>query len=132
MSGISDHCGFILTLSSFLGRYVGTKHKLALLLDYDGTLAPIAPHPDLAILPPETRNVLERLSNVSDVYIAIISGRNVNNVKEMVSYCAFRKVMLSFAQFIQAYIISDCWNYATGWHKWHNICRKPWSGNSSP
>lgn len=65
-------------------RYVGSKHKLALLLDYDGTLAPIAPHPDLAILPPETRNVLERLSNMSDVYIAIVSGRNVVNVKEMV------------------------------------------------
>ncbi|KAK3920642.1 Bifunctional trehalose-6-phosphate synthase/phosphatase [Frankliniella fusca] len=61
----------------YLAKYVGTKHKLALLLDYDGTLAPIAPHPDLAILPPETRNVLERLSNMSDVYIAIISGRNV-------------------------------------------------------
>ncbi|XP_026272691.1 uncharacterized protein LOC113202601 [Frankliniella occidentalis] len=68
----------------YLAKYVGSKHKLALLLDYDGTLAPIAPHPDLAILPPETRNVLERLSNMSDVYIAIISGRNVNNVKEMV------------------------------------------------
>lgn len=73
-------------------RYVGTKHKLALLLDYDGTLAPIAPHPDLAILPPETRNVLERLSNMSDVYIAIISGRNVNNVKEMVGPHVSRKI----------------------------------------
>nr|APZ77037.1 trehalose-6-phosphate synthase [Gampsocleis gratiosa] len=68
----------------YLAKYVGTTHKLALLLDYDGTLAPIAPHPDLAILPNETKNVLERLSNMSDVYIAIISGRNVNNVKSMV------------------------------------------------
>lgn len=58
---------------------------MALLLDYDGTLAPIAPHPDLAIIPPETKNVLQRLSNLSDCYIAIVSGRNVNNVKEMVS-----------------------------------------------
>jgi trehalose 6-phosphate synthase/phosphatase len=57
---------------------------LALLLDYDGTLAPIAPHPDLAFLPPETKNVLQRLSNHSDVYVAIISGRNVENVKQMV------------------------------------------------
>lgn len=65
-------------------RYIGDNHKLALLLDYDGTLAPIATHPDLAILPPETKNVLQRLSNLSDVYIAIISGRNVNNVKSMV------------------------------------------------
>lgn len=65
-------------------RYIGNTHKLALLLDYDGTLAPIAPHPDLAVIPTETKNILQRLSNISDVYIAIISGRNVNNVKEMV------------------------------------------------
>lgn len=68
----------------YLLKYVGDTHKLALLLDYDGTLAPIAPHPDLATLPPETKNVLARLSNMSDVYIAIISGRNVDNVKKMV------------------------------------------------
>lgn len=68
----------------YLSKYIGHTHKLALLLDYDGTLAPIAPHPDLAILPQETKHVLERLSNMSDVYIAIISGRNVNNVKKMV------------------------------------------------
>lgn len=65
--------------------YIGTRsHKLALLLDYDGTLAPIAPHPDLATLPQETKNVLQRLSNISDVYIAVISGRGVENVKDMV------------------------------------------------
>lgn len=65
-------------------RYIGYSHKLALLLDYDGTLAPIAPHPDLATLPPETKNVLQRLSNIPDVYIAVISGRGVENVKDMV------------------------------------------------
>lgn len=68
----------------YLLNYVGYNHKLALLLDYDGTLAPIAPHPDLATLPPETKNVLQRLSNHSDVYVAVISGRNVENVKKMV------------------------------------------------
>ncbi|XP_055710055.1 uncharacterized protein LOC129805859 [Phlebotomus papatasi] len=68
----------------YLLNYIGYNHKLALLLDYDGTLAPIAPHPDLAILPPETKNVLLRLSNHSDVHIAIVSGRNVENVRQMV------------------------------------------------
>ncbi|CAH0561444.1 unnamed protein product [Brassicogethes aeneus] len=68
----------------YLAKYIGNTHKLALLLDYDGTLAPIAPHPDLAIIPPETKNVLQRLSNMSDVYISVVSGRNVDNVKEMV------------------------------------------------
>jgi len=67
-------------------RYIGNTNKLALLLDYDGTLAPLAPHPDLAILPLETKSVLERLANMSDVYISIISGRNVHNVKDMVCY----------------------------------------------
>lgn len=67
-----------------LTNYIGDTSKLVLLLDYDGTLSPIAPHPDLAILPNETKKVLERLSNLSDVYIAIVSGRSVTNVKEMV------------------------------------------------
>lgn len=68
----------------YLSTYIGYTQKLALLLDYDGTLAPIAPHPDLATLPLETKHTLQRLSNMSDVYIAIISGRNVENVKNMV------------------------------------------------
>ncbi|XP_065223860.1 uncharacterized protein Tps1 isoform X2 [Planococcus citri] len=68
----------------YLSKYIGQTDKLALLLDYDGTLAPIAPHPDLAILPNETKCVLERLANTPDVFVAIVSGRNVNDVKEKV------------------------------------------------
>lgn len=68
----------------YLAGYIGASHKLALLLDYDGTLAPIAPHPDLAVLPTETKKVLEKLVNTPDVYVAVVSGRNVNNVKSMV------------------------------------------------
>lgn len=85
-------------------RYIGNTHKLALLLDYDGTLAPIAPHPDLAIIPAETKNVLQRLSNLSDCYIAVVSGRNVNNVKEMVS-----KIFVSFS-FVFNLIYEYCFN----------------------
>lgn len=69
---------------SYLASYVGDRAILSLLLDYDGTLAPIASHPDLAIIPTETKKVLERLTNHPDVFIAIISGRSVANVKEMV------------------------------------------------
>ncbi len=60
----------------FLARYIAGADKLAILLDYDGTLAHIAPHPDMAIIPNETKRVLERLSNCPDVYVAIISGNN--------------------------------------------------------
>jgi trehalose 6-phosphate synthase/phosphatase len=68
----------------FLSDYLSGGDKLAILLDYDGTLAPIAPHPDMAIIPNETKRVLERLSNCPDVYVAIISGRGVTSVKSMV------------------------------------------------
>ncbi|XP_018007795.1 alpha,alpha-trehalose-phosphate synthase [UDP-forming] [Hyalella azteca] len=70
--------------STFLENYVTESSRLALLLDYDGTLAPIAPHPDLAVIPPETKKVLMRLANMPDVKIAIISGRSLENVKQMV------------------------------------------------
>ncbi|KAA0197793.1 hypothetical protein HAZT_HAZT006088 [Hyalella azteca] len=70
--------------NSFLDHYVTETSKLALLLDYDGTLAPIAPNPDLAVLPAETKKVLVRLANMPDVYIAIISGRSLENVMKMV------------------------------------------------
>ena len=69
---------------SYLGDYVKNKSILVLLLDYDGTLAPIAKHPDLATLPKETKKVLESLANRPDVFIAIVSGRSVENVKKMV------------------------------------------------
>lgn len=59
----------------FLAHYISNAEKLAILLDYDGTLAPIAPHPDMAIIPNETKRVLERLSNCPDVYVALISGK---------------------------------------------------------
>ncbi|CAG7837219.1 unnamed protein product [Allacma fusca] len=68
----------------YLSKYVGSTCKLALLLDYDGTLAPIAPHPDLATIPDETKRVLERLAHNPDIYVAVVSGRNVENVKGMV------------------------------------------------
>jgi trehalose 6-phosphate synthase/phosphatase len=54
-------------------------------LDYDGTLSPIALKPELAILPPETKKLLEELSkNTESVYLAIISGRSIEDVKDKV------------------------------------------------
>ena len=42
-----------------ISEYVGDNSmKLVLLLDYDGTLAPLASHPDVAHLPGETKQVL--------------------------------------------------------------------------
>lgn len=54
----------------------------ALFLDYDGTLSPIAPRPELATLPAGTREVLRRLSERYPV--VIVSGRGREDVAGLV------------------------------------------------
>ncbi|MEA2603754.1 MAG: trehalose 6-phosphate phosphatase [Acidobacteriota bacterium] len=54
----------------------------ALFLDYDGTLSPIAPRPDLATLPAATREVLDRLAR--EMPVVIISGRGREDVAALV------------------------------------------------
>jgi trehalose 6-phosphate phosphatase len=54
----------------------------ALFLDYDGTVSPIAPRPDLATLPQPTREVLRQLSRRMPV--AVVSGRERENVAALV------------------------------------------------
>ncbi len=58
--------------------------KIYLLLDYDGTLVPIASKPDLAVLPPKTRAILRKLAHYPRCVLAIISGRSLENIKKMV------------------------------------------------
>jgi len=74
----------------YLSDYVDVddtdKSKLSLILDYDGTLAPIAQKPELAQMPEETRRVLQRLVKYSqDVSICIISGRSLANLQEVIN-----------------------------------------------
>ncbi|MDY3557860.1 trehalose-phosphatase [Gemmata sp. JC673] len=57
---------------------------LTLLFDYDGTLAPIVPHPALAILGPQVRARLRRLTRVPGVSVGVISGRALADVRDMV------------------------------------------------
>ena len=55
----------------------------AVFLDYDGTLSPIAPRPEMATLPEETRQVVRRLAERYPV--AILSGRGREDVASLVS-----------------------------------------------
>lgn len=58
-------------------------HRLVLLLDFDGTLAPIVERPELAALPGPTRAALERLLAHPGVDVAIVSGRALADVREL-------------------------------------------------
>jgi trehalose-phosphatase len=64
-----------------IGRQLESRRP-AVFLDYDGTLSPIAPRPELATLPEETKEVVRRLSERYPV--AILSGRDREDVASMV------------------------------------------------
>ena len=57
---------------------------LFLLLDYDGTLCPIASRPDLAVCPPRVKPLLEKLRDSPKARVAIISGRALEDLKDKV------------------------------------------------
>jgi trehalose 6-phosphate phosphatase len=56
--------------------------RLVLLLDFDGTLAPIVERPELAAMPSATRHALERLRARAGVTAAVVSGRGMADARE--------------------------------------------------
>jgi len=59
-----------------------TSERLVLLLDFDGTLAPIVDRPERAAMPDRTRRALERLMAMDGVSVAVVSGRGLADVRE--------------------------------------------------
>jgi trehalose 6-phosphate phosphatase len=63
-------------------RLSGTP--LALLLDIDGTLAPIAPRPEAAVVPAATLEIVSRLSRRPNTHVAVVTGRSVVDAQRLV------------------------------------------------
>lgn len=57
--------------------------RLALFLDYDGTLVPFAAIPEEALPSPQVRRTVRALATNSRCKLAIISGRQLSDLKEM-------------------------------------------------
>ncbi len=57
---------------------------VALLFDYDGTLTPIVPHPWLAEISAETRELLQQLIQQPRLHLGILSGRSLEELIQMV------------------------------------------------
>jgi len=68
----------------YLSEYINTDKELAILLDYDGTLAPLTDNPNKTVMPVELENTLRKIIESSKIFVAIISGRGINDVKERV------------------------------------------------
>ncbi len=58
---------------------------LVLLLDFDGTLAPIVSRPEDAALPTRTANALQRLHQIESLTMAVVSGRAMADARERVA-----------------------------------------------
>ena len=57
---------------------------LLVLLDVDGTLAPIAPTPDAAVVPDDTKRAVAALVRRPSVHVALVSGRSAADARRMV------------------------------------------------
>ena len=55
--------------------------SLVVILDYDGTLAPLAPHPQDATLPTATAAALHELVLTPRVTVAVVSGRSLADLR---------------------------------------------------
>ena len=62
-----------------LGHYVEMCSKLGIILDFDGTLSPLARTPELAFIPPETKKVLERLVKYCAEFTLFFRESNFTN-----------------------------------------------------
>jgi len=60
---------------------IQSVQNLFLFLDYDGTLTPIVSRPELALCPSEVKSHLEKLRDLPEVYVAIISGRSLEDLR---------------------------------------------------
>ncbi len=74
---------FLRSFSEWRTRF--EREPLAILLDYDGTLAPIAPVPQQAKLPVAAQQVLKNLVKLDHVRVGVISGRSLSDLKRMIS-----------------------------------------------
>lgn len=64
-----------------IARRVRKAEHVALLLDFDGTLAELRPFPSQVRLPKQARHALSRLAGCPRVNVAIISGRTLKDLR---------------------------------------------------
>jgi trehalose 6-phosphate phosphatase len=71
------------SVPALLDRFRSEPERAAVLVDVDGTLAPIVERPEDSAVPDETRSELERLAGRYGL-IASVSGRPSNDVRRLV------------------------------------------------
>jgi trehalose 6-phosphate phosphatase len=70
-------------LERFMHAAAGVRRQTALLCDIDGTISPIAPRPDAAVVPDAAKDVLAALVDRLGL-VAFISGRALQDARRMI------------------------------------------------
>ena len=79
---ISPSC-YLLSKDCF-SSFLRIKRKIALFLDFDGTLVPIQKNPAQCILSHKIKKQLELLRDSGNCYLIILSGRSLSDIKQKV------------------------------------------------
>lgn len=75
MTGTRRAIPYLFAQWDFVAQRIRGNKRLAIFLDFDGTLARIAPKPGAARLRDETRDILRKLAARRNVKVSVISGR---------------------------------------------------------
>lgn len=67
-----------------LKGYIQENEKLVLFFDYDGTLVPIISDPNKTEMLPFTETTLHKFAENSNIFLGVISGRGLKDVKEKI------------------------------------------------
>ena len=68
----------------YLSSFLRFNSKIALFLDFDGTLVPIQKNPAQCILPDKIKNQLELLAESINCYLTILSGRSLSDIRQRI------------------------------------------------
>jgi trehalose-phosphatase len=75
------HSGRSCEVGSEVLQYVAVAPQVFCCLDYDGTLAPLAPTSDRAVPLRGTSGLLERLATAPGMHVAVVTGRTIADVR---------------------------------------------------
>src|SRR5690349_9933478 len=72
-----------------LSARIARAEKVALILDFDGTLSPLVSRPSIARLPVSLKTALRRLNGFARCHVMVLSGRRIEDVKKRVRIQSF-------------------------------------------